>query len=152
MDESVFAEHDDRWTLGLRGLAVTRISVDYQLSLLLGSDCWVVLEGPCLLSHGSVAGSGPQTMLVPERQDVAAALALFGAKVVSAVAFKTGSVRLVFDNGLHLICQADSSCEAWQITGPGGRRFVSLAGGEVAVWSGAETSRRGCVGEQRDRL
>ncbi|WP_032918162.1 DUF6188 family protein [Streptomyces rimosus] len=141
MNEFVCAEHDDRWILGLRGLTVTKICVDHQLSFLMGTDFRVVLEGPCRLSHGAAGGKGPHAVLVPERQDVADALALFGAEVVSAVAFKTGSLRLVFDNGLHLDCQADSSFEAWQLTGPEGRRFVSLPGGELAVWTGAEERR-----------
>lgn len=139
---SVFAEHEDRWILGLRGLDVTKISVDHQLSLLLGSDAWVVLEGPCRLSQGPAVGDGPQEMLDPGQQDVAAALALFGAKVVSAVAFKTGSLRMVFDNGLHLGCRPDPSFEAWQVTGPAGWRFVSLPSGDLAVWSGAEAAGR----------
>ncbi|MGW3226808.1 DUF6188 family protein [Streptomyces sp. NPDC001157] len=140
MHESVFAEHEDRWILGLRGLAVTKISVDYQLSLLLGAECWVALEGSCLLSRGPAGTEGPQEVLDPGRQDVAAALALFGAKIVSAVAFKTGSLRLVFDNGQQLNCRADPSFEAWQVTGPGGWRFVSLPGRELAVWG---PTRRG---------
>ncbi|MFI1395912.1 DUF6188 family protein [Streptomyces sp. NPDC020681] len=138
MSESGFAEHEDRWILGLRDLTVTKISVDHQLSLLLGSDACVVLECPCQLSQESAAKGGPQEMLDPARQDVAAALALFGAKVVSAVAFKTGTLRLAFDNGLQLNCRADPSFEAWQVTGPRGWRFVSLPGGDLAVWSGSE--------------
>ncbi|WP_159393318.1 DUF6188 family protein [Streptomyces rimosus] len=113
MNESAFAEHEDRWILGLRGLDVTKTSVDYQLSLLLGSDALVVLEGPCRLSQGPAVRDGPQEMLDPGQQDVAAALALFGAKAVSAVAFKTGSLRMAFDNGLHLSCRADPSFEVW---------------------------------------
>ncbi|WJV47903.1 DUF6188 family protein [Streptomyces flavofungini] len=140
MNESAFAEHEDRWILGLRGLVVTKISVDYQLSLLLGSDAWVVLEGPCRLSQGPAARDGRQEMMDPGQQDVAAALALFGAKILSAVAFKTGTLRLVFDNGLHLDCGADPSFEAWQVTGPGDWRFVSMPGGDLAVWSGAEAA------------
>lgn len=143
VSESAFAEHEDRWILGLRGLTVTKISVDYQLSFLLESDAWVVLEGPCRLAQGSAAGDVPQEMLDPQRQDVAAALALFGAKVMSAVAFKTGSLRLVFDNGLHLNCRADPSFEAWQVTGPGGWRLVSMPGGELAVWTGSEATKAG---------
>lgn len=133
VNKSAFAEREDRWIMGLRGLEVTRISVDYQLSLLLGSDAWVVLEGRCRLSQGPAAGDGPQEMLDPGQQDVAAALALFGARVVSAVAFKAGSLRMVFDNGLHLGCEADPSFEAWQVTGPGDWRCVSLPGGGLAV-------------------
>ncbi|MGF0175922.1 DUF6188 family protein [Streptomyces sp. Marseille-Q5077] len=117
------------------GLSVTRISVDHQLTFLLGPETWTgLLQGPCRLAHGSAGGSGPQDRLVPEQQNAAAALALLGAKVVSAAAFKTGTLRLVFDNGLQLNCQADPSCEAWQITGTGSLRFVRLPGRGLAVW------------------
>ncbi|MFE3412395.1 DUF6188 family protein [Streptomyces mirabilis] len=69
----------------------------------------------------------------PACQDVAAAPALFGAKALSAVAFKSGTLRLVFDTGHHLTCSSDPSFEAWQVTGPAGWRFVSLPGGDLAV-------------------
>ncbi|MGW7074645.1 DUF6188 family protein [Streptomyces sp. NPDC054866] len=136
MNESGFAEHEDRWVLGFRGLGVTKITVDYQLSLLLEAGVWVVLEGPCRLSPDPSAGDRREKLLDPDRQDVAAALALFGANVVSAVAFKTGTLQLAFDNGLELTCQPDPAFEAWQVTGPGGCRFVAMPGGELAVWSG----------------
>ncbi|MEV8321518.1 DUF6188 family protein [Streptomyces sp. NPDC059900] len=137
VNESAFVEHDDRWILGLRGLGVTRITVDYQLSLLLEAGAEVVLEGPCRLSQEPSAGERRDQMLDPDRQDVAAALALFGAHVVSAVAFKRGTLQLAFDNGTELSCQADPAFEAWQVTGPGDWRFVAMPGGELAVWSGA---------------
>ncbi|MFE5894783.1 DUF6188 family protein [Streptomyces sp. NPDC056462] len=78
--------------------------------------------------------------LKPESQDVAAALVLFGAFVLSAVAFKSGTLRLVFDTGHYLTCSSDLSFEAWQVTGPTGWCFASLPGGDLAVWSGSETS------------
>ncbi|MFF1401251.1 DUF6188 family protein [Streptomyces sp. NPDC058287] len=144
MNESAIEEHEDRWILGLRGLAVTQISVDFQLTLLLGSEASVILECPFRLGPGSASNENLQVMLDPGRQDVAAALALFGAKVLSAVAFKTGSLRLVFDSGLHLNCRADPSFEAWQVVGPGGWRFVSMPGRELAVWpAGTESTTSG---------
>ncbi|WP_391858912.1 DUF6188 family protein [Streptomyces rhizosphaerihabitans] len=131
MNDSALAEHEDRWVLGLRGLAVTEIIIDFRLTLLLGSEAWVVLERPSRIGQGLARSDDLQGLSDPGRQDVAAALALFGAKVLSAVAFKTGSLRLVFDNGLHLTCPADPSFETWQVTGPGAgglcrRRGVSL--------------------------
>ncbi|WP_432190476.1 DUF6188 family protein [Streptomyces sp. Tue6028] len=69
------------------------------------------------LSHGT-AHVGPSVLLNPESQDVAAALALFGAKVLPAVAFKSGTLRLVFDIGHHLTCSSDPSFEGWQVAGP----------------------------------
>ncbi|WP_217237480.1 DUF6188 family protein [Streptomyces sp. AC555_RSS877] len=128
-------EHEDRWILNLRGMRVTRISVDFRLVLVLDSDWEVTLEAPIILSHGT-ARTSPSELLKPESQDVAAALALFGANVLSAVAFKSGSLRLVFDTGHLLTCSSDLSFEAWQVTGTTGWRFVALPGGELAIWSG----------------
>ncbi|MFB6613239.1 DUF6188 family protein [Streptomyces sp. NPDC056367] len=79
-------EHEDRWNLKLRGRSITKISVDFRLVLILDSDWEVALEAPVSLSHGTVHAS-PPVLLTPESQDVAAALALFGGSVMSAVAF-----------------------------------------------------------------
>nr|WSX48063.1 DUF6188 family protein [Streptomyces sp. NBC_00974] len=127
-------EHEDRWVLNLRGLSVARICVDFRLTLALDAGWEVVLETPARLLAGALHTS-PGLPLTPESQDVAAALPLFGVKVLSAVAFKSGALRMVFDSGTHLTCSADASFEAWQITGPGGWRFVSMPGGDLAVWS-----------------
>ncbi|WP_328739721.1 DUF6188 family protein [Streptomyces erythrochromogenes] len=124
-------EGADRWILNLRGLAVTRIGIDFRLTLVLDGGWEVVLEAPARLSVGAL---GSRRAVIPEIQDVAAALPLFGAEVASAVAFKSGSLRMVFDSGLHLVCPAVASFEAWQVTGPQGRRFVSLPGGGLATW------------------
>ncbi|MFJ3728371.1 DUF6188 family protein [Streptomyces sp. NPDC090045] len=127
-------EQEDRWILDLRGLSVARIGIDFRLTLTLDAGWEIVLEAPARLSAGSVLAN-PGVPLTPESQDVAAALPLFGAKVLSAVAFKYGGLRVVFDSGTHLNCAPDDSFEAWQITGPRGWRFVSLPGGDLAVWS-----------------
>jgi hypothetical protein len=137
-------EHEDRWLLNFRGLPVAKIGIDYRLSLLLGSDVEVVMETPAWVSRGSFANpDAPRTRLIPGRQDVAGALPLFGVEVVSAVAFKSGSLRLVFASGLHVNCRADPNFEACQITGPGQWRFVSRPGGDLAVWRGTEHERDG---------
>jgi hypothetical protein len=128
-------EHEDRWVLDLRARRVDRISVDFRLTLTLDDGWDIVLEAPTRLSAGP-SRTSPGTLLKPETQDVAAALALFGVNALSVVAFKSGTLRIVFEDGTHLTCSADTSFEAWQITGPRGWRFVSLPGGDLAVWSG----------------
>ncbi|MEU2867792.1 DUF6188 family protein [Streptomyces olivoreticuli] len=129
-------EHEDRWVLDLRGQGVVRIAVDHCLTLALDAGWEVVLEAPARLTSGTVrTDSG--VLLSPETQDVASALPLFGATVVSAVAFKSGTLRLVFDDGTHLTCPADVPFEAWQVTGPGGWSFVSLPDHGLSVWSGS---------------
>lgn len=132
-------EHEDRWVLNLRGLSVVRISIDFRPTLVLDAGWEVVLEAPARLSTGSLHTS-PGLPLTPESQDVALALPLFGAKVLSAVVFKSGVLRMVFDSGKHLTCSADASFEAWQVTGPRGWRFISLPGGDLAVTRSSSAS------------
>ncbi|MEU3749059.1 DUF6188 family protein [Streptomyces narbonensis] len=74
---------------------------------------------PVDLSHDSVRAF-PSVRLHPESQDVAAALTLFGAQVLSAAAFKSGTLSLVCGNGRHLTCSPDPPFEGWQATGPSG--------------------------------
>ncbi|WP_371794227.1 DUF6188 family protein [Streptomyces sp. NBC_01718] len=45
------------------------------------------------------------------------------------MASKAGSLH----GGLRLDCRAEPSFEAWQMVGPGGWRFVSMPGGDLAV-------------------
>jgi Family of unknown function (DUF6188) len=135
------SEHEDRWILHLRGLSIIRINVDSRLALALDAGWEVLLEGPTRLSSGPVHVD-PGVLLVPESQDVSAALPLFGATVLSSVAFKTGGLRIVFDDGTHLTCPSNPTFEAWQIVGPRGWRFVALPGGDLAVWSGSGAGRR----------
>lgn len=130
-------EHDDRWIINLRGLTVVEIGISYHLSLLLDTEARVILGCPFKLTQGVDEGRQDVT-LDPERQDVTAAIGLFGAKILSAVAFKTGSVRLVFDNGWHLNSRADPSFEAWEVLGPGGWRIISMPEGKLAVWPGRD--------------
>jgi len=119
--------------MNLRGLTVVEIGISYQLSLLLDTEARVVLGCPFTLTQYGDDGR-QDVSLDPERQNVTAANGLFGAKVLSAVAFKTGSMRLVFDNGWHLNSRADPSFEAWEVLGPGGWRIISMPGGELAIW------------------
>jgi hypothetical protein len=130
------SEYEDRWVLNLRGLSIARISVDFRLTLTLDAGWEIVLEGPAQLSSGPGRAS-PAVLLTPRSREVAAVLPLFGATVLSTVAFRSGTLRMVFDNGAHLTCRSDTSFEAWQITGPQGWRFVSLPGGDLAVWPGS---------------
>ncbi|MFB6613328.1 DUF6188 family protein [Streptomyces sp. NPDC056367] len=132
-NEAEPVEHEDRWILNLRGRSVTGVTAGHRHTLTLGG--WeVVLETPARLSSGP-ARTNPGVALTPETQDVAAVLPPLGTKVVSAVAFKSGTLRMVFEDGTHLTCPADAACEAWQIAGPGGWRFTSLPGRDLAVGS-----------------
>ncbi|MGV9268877.1 DUF6188 family protein [Kitasatospora sp. NPDC003701] len=132
-------EHKDRWVLNLRGTGVAGIRTGFRLTLALHAGWDVVLEAPARLSPGPLDGSpGPRPFA--GARDLVAALS--GATVLSAVAFKSGALRMVFDSGARLTCSADTSLEAWQIAGPRGWRFVSLPGGGLAVWTRSGTGAR----------
>lgn len=129
--EESSAEHEDRWVLGLRGLRVTEARYDRRLVLVLGAGWEVALGGAVRRSLGGVH-LGRVVPLAPE--------SLVGATVLSAVAFKSGTLRLVLDTGQHLTCPSAPDTEAWQVTGPAGRRFAALPGGGLSVRSGPGTS------------
>jgi hypothetical protein len=124
-------ELDDRWLLPYRGLTVTRICVDYALTLCLGADVQVAIESTALVSKSHA--TAPPITLEPQHQDVSSALILFGTKVVSRVAFKNGTLRLVLGSN-QLSVRPHPDFEAWQATGPGTLRVVCMPGGQLAVW------------------
>lgn len=133
--ELILAERDDRWILPFRGLLVTQIQVDFAFGLNFDGRGAVRISGAATLGWAA-RGSRPETVLLnPEQQDVAAGLALFNTTVLSAVAFKSGRLRLVFDDGHMLGVAADPQYEAWTATGPGRMLVVSMPGGDLAVWT-----------------
>jgi hypothetical protein len=128
-------ELEDRWLLPYRGMQVAQVHVSYQLMLLLDGHAQIVVETEALLTDGPATGpNAVSAQFVPERQQVAPALALFGTEILSAVAFKSGSLRLAFSTGTHLNVKAHAQYEAWGAHGPGGLCLVCQPGGGVALW------------------
>ena len=129
------AELPDRWVLPYRGLKISQITVDYQLTFLLEGQASIVIESDATLADRPGRAPEAQTVeLHPERQDVASALTLFGATVNSGVAFKTGTLRLVLGH-FQLTVRADPQYEAWNVVGPGGIRIVCRPGGQLVIWT-----------------
>ncbi|MER5640388.1 DUF6188 family protein [Kitasatospora sp. NPDC002227] len=127
---TAFTEREDHWVLGLHGLTVTRVSVDHCLGLTLDQDWLITVGTPAEL----LPPSGPARRLDPRTQDVAPALALFGSEVRSAVAAKSGTLRLEFTDGTVLTCPSDPGHEAWQVNGPHRQLVVPTQGGALALW------------------
>ncbi|MEU4540269.1 DUF6188 family protein [Streptosporangium sp. NPDC023825] len=129
------AELEDRWLLPYRGMQVVQVRVSYQLTLLLDGDAAVNIETTATLTSGPLSAPDAEPVrLAPERQEVAPALALFGATLVSSVAFKSGALRLAFDTGTHLNVKPDFHYEAWSTCGPDDLRFVCLPGGGLSIF------------------
>jgi hypothetical protein len=126
----------DRILLPWRGRRVEQIVVDYRLVLRLDQDAELALESPALLSIGLVdAPRAAAVRIDPETADVAPALALLHTTILSSVAFHSGSLRVVFSSGHHLNVEAGDKYEAWDASGPGSFKCVSLPGGSLAHWS-----------------
>ena len=129
-------ERPDRWSLPYHDLRVTQLRLDAQLTLVLDETGEITVSTPALLVPGPAPGSWPSPVrIAPHRQEVAGALALFGARVVAAVAFKDGRLRLLFDGGSQLHVPPDSWYEAWSAIGPGSLRAVCLPRGGLAIWA-----------------
>ncbi|PKV82631.1 hypothetical protein BX283_0071 [Streptomyces sp. TLI_146] len=110
---------------------MTQVRVDHQLGLQLGEDAEINVQTGAAMDQG---GGGQTSPLVPERQEVADALGLFGRAVTEATAFKDGRLLVEFDQGARLTVAPDADFEAWNITGPGALRVVCMPGGELAIW------------------
>ncbi|WP_346538590.1 DUF6188 family protein [Micromonospora sp. DPT] len=126
---------EGRWLLPYRDMQVVQIRGSYQLTLVLDGGAQVDMESESLLTDGPLtAPDALPVRLLPEHQEVAPALSLFGAKILSSVVFKTGALRLVFSTGAHLNVKPHLQYEAWRATGPGSLRLICQPGGGVAVW------------------
>lgn len=57
-------------------------------------------------------------------------------RISSATASDSGRLEVFFDSGAVLRVESDPDFEAWTFVAPDGKRVVSMAEGELAVWSG----------------
>jgi hypothetical protein len=129
-------ERADRWSLPYQDMRVTQLRLDAQLTLVLDESTEIAVGSPAVLVRGATSESGAVPVrLAPHRRDVAGALDLFGARVLAAVAFKDGRLRLLFDGGDQLHVPPDSWYEAWSAVGPGSLRAVCLPRGGLAIWA-----------------
>ncbi|MFI7368413.1 DUF6188 family protein [Streptomyces sp. NPDC050149] len=116
----------DRWVLrGLRStpvLAVTGAPDGSRLDLTLGAGTRLVVVGPVRITHGPATAPEPVDLPAGETDT------LIGATVLSAVAFRSGSLRLVFSTGHHLnVRGADPGVRA-ELCRPGEFTWVSQQG------------------------
>jgi hypothetical protein len=94
-------ELDDRWILDLRGQVVTVLggSDARNRTIQLEGGVRISLRGTPSITVGSITAPGNRG----RTPDIPSGLALIaGAKVLSVVVFKSGALRMVFDNGVHL--------------------------------------------------
>jgi hypothetical protein len=132
-------ELDDRWWLGLRARTMESLGVHkFTVVLNFGEGSSLTIESAASARPTATASETPAVTL-DENGAVSASdvlPSLVGQKVLSSVAFKTGALRLVFESGAILTVPYGEHFEAWQLTGPSGRMWVSLPGGGLATFPG----------------
>jgi len=125
-------ELDDRWWVGLRARALESVDAhEYTVVLDFGEGSALTIESA---ANVGATRREPETTAVAHNEDGTlstsdALLSLIGQKVLSSVGFKTDELRLVFESGALLTVAHGEHYEAWQLTGPSGRTWVSLPGG-----------------------
>jgi hypothetical protein len=135
-------ELEDRWWLGLRSRAVESVEAsEFSVVITFGGGSALTIESSANVRPNARAA---QTPAVTHNEDGTVSTSealgsLIGQRVVSAVGFKTGALRLVFESGAWLTIPFGAHYEAWQLTGPSGRVWVSLPGGGLATLPGAPT-------------
>ncbi|WP_088288763.1 DUF6188 family protein [Kineosporia sp. A_224] len=127
---------DDRILLPFRDERIESVTSDFRLVLSVGSVSELVIETAATLSHGPLQAPGAVRIPIePSSGDTGPAADLVGTTVLSSVAFRSGSLRLVFSSGVHVYVPVSQDYEAWGVTGPGAFRCISLPGGGLGVWS-----------------
>jgi uncharacterized protein DUF6188 len=121
--------------LGLEGRTVTQAHAGFTVSLAMGADNEVRIETDFSLC---TSDGDRHFSLGTESIDHAALDSLLGQKVTSSVVAESGALFLAFSDGTSLRVEPHDTYEAWTFAGPGGRKVVCMAGGELAVWSEAD--------------
>lgn len=141
MGSELEQELDDRWWLGLRGTALEAVGPqDFMVVLDFGGGATLTIESRASVRAVSAPGTEAPAVALNDDGTLSASdamLSLVGQRVLSSVGFKTGDLRLVFDSGQMLRVPHGEHFEAWQLTSPSGRTWVSLPGGGLSTFPGA---------------
>lgn len=128
----------DAWRLPLDGLDVTQCRFDHAFTLLVSSGLdrsyEIRIEEAFVLTAAggtlTLDPSGAPTAMAP-------ALRLSRQTVEQAIAHDDGRLELTFTDGAAIRVPGGTGYEAWTVAGTGGLRFISLPGGELAIWDAA---------------
>lgn len=116
-------ELPDRWILLLRGSRVTGVAWGDRVRFGLDPPGEIAVGAGALITDGPLAAPGVQARTLGELGQGEVVRAV-GARVLSAVGFKNGALRVVLDNGWHLnVRRADALVPA------------SVTVGESVAWS-----------------
>ena len=127
-DGSVAWESQDRWLLGWRGSLIRLVSsTSESATAAIGMAGRLTIVGQVWLAKR--AGSQLGHLVNPD----AALAPLAGRAVASAVAFKSGQLRLIVDTGAMVNVRPDLQSSRWSATTDEGLVIKSTAGGGITV-------------------
>ncbi|MFG2622181.1 DUF6188 family protein [Streptomyces sp. NPDC048507] len=122
----------DRWRIGLRGTRVLAVRrTESRLSVTFADGTELAVSGPVLLTEGPATAPGA-VVVAGDGWD-----RLVGATVLSAVAFRTGALRLVFGTGHHLGVRGAEPGTRVSLGKPGVFRWSCRAGAGEMLAPGA---------------
>jgi Family of unknown function (DUF6188) len=128
--------------LHLQGQSIVRECFEYAISLKTDAGFELQIEAP--ISVEAPAGGGMEVVeIVPDRPDAQGGylLALLHEELGSSVVEDSGTLVLVFVNGIRLRVEPSELYESWTLTGPHGEKYVCMPGGEVARWPAVKGPR-----------
>src|SRR5437660_11675336 len=99
-------ELTDRWILPLKGSRVTGIDWDDNVHILLNLNGKLTVGRGALLTHGPVSAPDANVRTLGQLGQEGTARRCAGSRIGSAVGFKNGTLRVVFDGGWHLNVRA----------------------------------------------
>ena len=94
-------ELPDRWLLPLRGSQVVGINLGENVAFLLDSSVRIIVGYGACFTRGGLRAPGVEPVTLAQR-DGSEIQRSVGTTVLSAVGFKIGAMRIVFDNGWFL--------------------------------------------------
>lgn len=140
MTQPELTETADRFVVTVADSTVTRCTVDYALTLVVGESeahLYVTVEQPFWFRPSE---NEDEVRLAPEQEPEALGpvLSVLHRSIEEIVAHKDGLLEVRFAGGGALRAPATTDFEAWNVVGPHGLRLVAMPGGEVAVWKPQE--------------
>ena len=124
---------NNRYLIPVDGQVVSRLYIDYALGIQLlenGITTIVRIEGIFSLTENN------QKLIfnTHQRDKLCPAFTIFEKTIKSAIAYKNGRLKIIFNNGTSLNVEPDPNYEAWEISGDDGLIIVCQPGGEITIW------------------
>lgn len=137
MSNNQLKEHDKYWELPFHKKKVLRCYLDYSFGINLGENTFefeIRINNEFLYSE-----KGTDFYFNPEQPEtLCPILSIHQKEIFSAVAYKDGSLCLVFQDKSKLFVKSDPNYEAWEINEFSDREnrlmVVSIPGGNLAIW------------------